>query len=235
MTLRDNFGDATRGVSALPTDIRQFSTRPPRNLWVNPVDFGADPTGKLDSTAAFQAAINLSSLGDGTAHLLIPSGWYLILGQLTQPTVPAGTNQTRTTAVRMVGVPAQENVDWLAGGTILDMRWDGGLQFQGAYSGTQNYHPGDVVAHVENSVTYYYYFVGQDNTNGGAPAQSNGQSSNANWILETAYGNTVTGDYAVVSGLFLQYTLGTSSLSLTSGIQTNNIAFINNATPVPAT
>jgi len=47
--------------------------------YVSVIDFGADPTGAADSTAAFQAAVNNSSV------VFVPNGTFLIAGSITMP------------------------------------------------------------------------------------------------------------------------------------------------------
>ena len=48
---------------------------------VNVLDWGADPTGVLDSTAAFQAALNSTS--GGNKGVIVPAGVFLISSTLT--------------------------------------------------------------------------------------------------------------------------------------------------------
>ena len=64
---------------------------------VNVLDWGADPTGVLDSTAAFQAALNSTS--GGNKGVIVPAGVFLISSTLTSSgsflsLVGAGPNAT---------------------------------------------------------------------------------------------------------------------------------------------
>jgi hypothetical protein len=81
-------GDAVSpNFLALTTNGGAWATQYMPTNWVNVLNYGADPTGATDSTAAIQAAIDYVqingnvSYGQGTVY--IPSGVYKILGTLT--------------------------------------------------------------------------------------------------------------------------------------------------------
>lgn len=81
-------GDAVSpNFRALTTNGGAWATQYMPTNWVNVLNYGADPTGATDSTAAIQAAIDYVqingnvSYGNGTVY--IPSGIYKILGTLT--------------------------------------------------------------------------------------------------------------------------------------------------------
>ena len=72
----DHYIDST-GMS-VPVGAGCAPAFPDLNSPVNPVDYGADPSGGNDSTSGFQAAVNASDV-------LVPAGTYLINGEISLP------------------------------------------------------------------------------------------------------------------------------------------------------
>jgi pectate lyase-like protein len=77
-------------TSKTPADAATTSTT---TDWVNVTSYGADPTGAIDSTSAFQSAIDsftatTPSNSAGCGVVYIPAGNYKISGTVNCPTVP---------------------------------------------------------------------------------------------------------------------------------------------------
>lgn len=84
--------------------------------FVNAVDFGADPSGNTDSTAAIQAALNSLSAAGGTVYL--PVGDYVVSSTLTCPDIDPGGPYA--SPIRILGDTVYETTH----GTRI--KWNGG-------------------------------------------------------------------------------------------------------------
>jgi hypothetical protein len=91
---------------------------------VNPKDFGAVGDNITDDTTAFQLAID--SIATTGGQIFIPSGTYLIAGQLVLPDSLAVSNP-QMPSISIIGAGSNHNGRGLApkGGTILNMTYSG--------------------------------------------------------------------------------------------------------------
>lgn len=166
--------------------IRARHRKPTKAPIINIDDLGADPTRANDSTAAFNEALDIAMFGDGINGIeLTPGGQYVCLGQVA----PVGHQLAGLPSLGigrglcLRGTPSGGHHASKLEGTVIDLRWDGGIT--------------------------------------------------------SSTGLRTTGDYAIVGGFHLSYTFTPavnslsgvfSALSITSGTQAGNYAYINNAT-----
>ena len=112
---------------------------PPR-LWFDLTDFGADPTGTDDCSAALSAALDAASTAGGGATILVPAGRYLIERPVLEPEPdPEALGTPLSAPVHLIGEGSQhsellwEAVGWQllaapGGGGTARARWQGAEQ-----------------------------------------------------------------------------------------------------------